>query len=516
MMPAVYLIGAGPGNTYLITVRGQNLLKQADVIIYDYLANDILLDLTSPGAEKIYVGKHCGKHTMDQDAINALMYAKAREGKRVVRLKGGDPFVFGRGGEEAAFLRSRGIPYEIVPGVTSASAALAYAGIPLTHRSFASTATIVTGHEDPLKENSGINWSALAQMSGTLVIFMGVKRLPGIVGRLVERGKPENTPAAVIRLGTTPRQQTVTGTLENIAERVNDAQLGPPALIVVGEVVRLREQLQWYESLPLFGKSILITRSAHQAAFLSEQLSLLGAEVIHRPTIEIRPPGSFAELDACLQRGNEYNWVLFTSVNGVRAFSQRMKELGVDIRLFHAAKFAGIGAATRKALGELGIRVDFVPEKFSAEGFIREFQEQYTDFSGMKVLFPAANIARDVIPDKLRELGAEVFHVTAYETAAPEHSSRDLRDVFNRHGVNLATFTSSSTVENFFALFPEQERQNITETLQAASIGPMTSRTLREHGVEPVIEADVHTIPGLIDAILKYYARRQEDSAAQA
>lgn len=501
----VYLIGAGPGNTFLITVRAQSLLKQADVIIYDYLANDILLELTSPAAEKIYVGKRCGKHTIEQDAINNLMLEKVRQGKQVVRLKGGDPFVFGRGSEEAAFLSDNGIPYEIVPGVTSATAALAYAGIPLTQRSLASTATIITGQEDPNKDASGINWSALAQMTGTLVFFMGVKRLPDIVQRLLQHGKSKDTPAAVVRLGTTPRQQTVTGTLENITERVKEAQLAPPALIVVGEVVRMREKLQWYEFLPLFGKSILITRSAHQAAQLSERLSILGAEVIHLPTIEIRSPKSFTELDECLQRGNEFDWVLFTSVNGVRAFAQRMKELDLDIRLFRNAKFAGIGSASRKAIRELGVRVDFVPEKFSSDGFIKEFQKRFPDLTGAKVLFPAANIVRSAIPEKLRELGADVTLVTAYETAAPEHSSDEIINLFDKHSVNLVTFTSSSTVENFLALFPEHDLQKIKRKLNAASIGPMTSKTLRNHGIEPLIEAEVHTIPGLIEAIVTHY-----------
>ena len=322
---------------------------------------------------------------------------------------------------------------------------------------------------------------------------MGVRRLPDIVNRLLQHGKSKDTPAALIRLGTTPRQQTVTGTLENITERVKEAELAPPALIIVGEIVKMREKLQWYEFLPLFGKSILITRSAHQAAQLSEELS------------EIRPPKSFTGLDECLRRGNEFDWVLFTSVNGVRAFAERMKELDLDIRLFHKAKFAGIGDASRKAIRSLGVRVDFVPEKFSSDGFIKEFQERYPNIRNTKVLFPASNISLSVIPEKLRELGAEVDLVTAYETAAPEHSPGEITKIFDKHEVNLVTFTSSSTVENFFALFPEHGLQNIKRKLNAASIGPMTSNTLRNHGIEPLIEAEVHTIPGLIEAIVAYY-----------
>ncbi len=505
----VYLIGAGPGNTLLITVRGQNLLKQADVIIYDFLANDILLELTSPDAEKIYVGKHSGYHIKEQSEINALLVEKAKEGKNVVRLKGGDPYVFGRGGEEAAYLKENGIPFEIVPGITSATAALAYAGIPITHRGLASCATIITGHEDPEKENSDINWESLAKMNGTLVFFMGVKRMPVIIEKLIRHGRPPETPAAVVRYGTMPQQKTVCGTLTDIVELVNQQGLKPPALFVVGDVVKMRDTLQWYESLPLFGRSILITRSIHQASALSEKLSVLGAEVIHRPTIEIRLPDDCSELDMCLKNGEEYDWVIFTSTNGVNSFTERLAANDLDIRKFHKAKFAGVGKATRKAIRKLGVRVDFTPEKFTADGFVEEFKMQYPDLNGRKVLFPAAKIARDVIPDELRTLGAEVIRVTAYETKKPEYSTREMIDLFDRHDISFVTFTSSSTVENFIEIFPEEDREEIKKRLKAASIGPMTSKTLRKNGVEPVLEAEEHTIPGLVDAIVRYCGKEE-------
>ncbi|MFC1556393.1 uroporphyrinogen-III C-methyltransferase [candidate division KSB1 bacterium] len=512
-MKKVYLIGAGPGNTYLITVRAQTLLMLADVVIYDYLANDILLEFTSPSAEKIYVGKQAGCHVMEQDEINRLLKEKVESGRTVVRLKGGDPFVFGRGGEEAIFLKKEGIPFEIVPGVTSATAALAYAGIPITHRGLSSCATIITGHEDPEKQNSDINWDALAGMNGTLVFFMGVKRLPKIVEKLICHGKPASTPAAVVRSGTTPQQQTVTGTLENITEKVEKAGLQPPGLIVVGDVVQLRDSLKWFESLPLFGMSILITRSVHQAKNLSEQLSVLGAEVIHRPTINILPPEDCSALDECLKRGGDFDWVIFTSTNGIQSFAERLRACDLDIRVFVKAKFAGIGAATRRAIRGLGVRVDFAPRKFTSAGFVEEFQQMYPDLTGQKILFPAADIARDIIPEELSRLGAVMTRVTAYRTVAPDYQPEEFTTLFERHTIDLITFTSSSTVENLIDIFEKNRQTGLIDEVRAASIGPMTTKTLREHGIEPVLEAKVHTIEGLVEEIIEYNRARKDSGA---
>ncbi|MCP4724311.1 MAG: uroporphyrinogen-III C-methyltransferase [bacterium] len=501
----VYLVGSGPGNPYLMTIRGQDLLKNADVIVYDYLANDVLLDLASPETEKIYVGKQAGDHTKEQDEINKLLVQKAQDGKNVVRLKGGDPFVFGRGGEEAEYLKEHGVKFEIVPGITSATAALAYAGIPLTHRGLASAASIITGHEDPEKDNSDINWQALAAMNGTLVFFMGVRRLPFIIRKLIENGKSGSTPAALIKLGTLPQQQTVTGTLDTIVNVVKESGISPPALIVIGEVVKMRDKLQWFESLPLFGRSIIVTRSHNQTREFTGELSILGAEVIHRPAIDIIPPESYSDLDECLQKGGEYDWIIFTSVNGVRAFAHRINELDLDIRIFTKAKFGAIGSMSGKAVRELGVKVDFVPENYTSTGFVTEFKEKYSDLSGSRILIPASDLARDIIPDGLSDLGAEVIPVTAYRTAAPAYSKEDMRSLFIDRMIDLVTFTSSSTVDNFFLQFSENDLEKVKSKLNAASIGPMTSDTLREHGIEPVLEAEIHTVKGLTGAIIEYF-----------
>ncbi|MFC1492372.1 uroporphyrinogen-III C-methyltransferase [candidate division KSB1 bacterium] len=501
----VYLVGSGPGNPQLMTLRGKELLENADVIVYDYLANDILLDLASPESENIYAGKQAGSHSMEQDEINALLVRKAEEGKNVVRLKGGDPFVFGRGGEEVEYLKEHGVDFEIVPGITSATAALAFAGIPLTHRGLASAASIVTGHEDPEKDDSDINWEALAAMNGTLVFFMGVRRLPFITLKLIENGKAGDTPAALIRLGTLPQQQTVTGTLDTIVDIVNDAEIVSPALIVIGDVVKMRDKLQWFESLPLFGRSILITRSRSQTREFTGQLSILGAEVIHRPAIEIIPPENYSELDECLQKGGDFDWIIFTSVNGVRAFAQRMIELDLDIRIFSKAKFAAIGSMSGKAVRELGVKVDFVPEDYTSTGFITGFREKFSGLSSSRILIPCSDLAREIIPDGLSGLGAEVNPVTAYRTAAPEYSGDDMRSLFADRTIDLVTFTSSSTVDNFFKHFSENDLEMLKSKLNAASIGPMTSETLREHGVEPVLESEIHTIKGLTGAIIGYF-----------
>ncbi len=502
----VYLVGAGPGDPYLMTLRGKDLLEQADVIIYDHLVNNALLNMTSPETENIYVGKQSGRHTLSQVEINELILKKSEEGKKVVRLKGGDPFVFGRGGEEAEFLKENNIVFEIVPGITAATAALAYSGIPLTHRGIASAASIVTGHEDPDKDESDINWEALAVMNGTLVFYMGVKRLPFIIEQLKKFGKPVSTPAALIRMGTLPRQRTVTGTIENIVDKAEQGGIKPPALIVIGDVINMRDKLKWYENLPLFGKTIIVTRSHSQTKEFAGKLSILGAEVIHRPAIEIIPPEDYSELDESMQNGKVYDWIIFTSVNGVRAFAQRMKERDIDIRTFGKASFGAIGSASGKSVRKLGVKVDFIPEEFTSEGFINYFRGRYPEMKGKRVLIPSSDLARDTIPKGLSEMGAEVETVTAYRTVPPGHTAGDLKDLFTEKKIDLITFTSSSTVDNFFNQFAKDDLLSIKEKLAAGSIGPMTSDTLREHGFEPVLEAKEHTIKGLTESIIEYFS----------
>ncbi|MGD8770441.1 MAG: uroporphyrinogen-III C-methyltransferase, partial [Desulfobacterales bacterium] len=396
MKGKVYLVGAGPGDPGLITVKGLECIKNADVLIYDYLASPILLKHAQKHAEILYVGKKGGDHTLSQDEINTLIAEKAQKGLTVTRLKGGDPFIFGRGGEEAEILVKNGIPFEIVPGVTSAIAAPAYAGIPLTHRKFTSTLAFVTGHEDPLKEESSIDWAALAKGIGTLVFLMGVKNLPFITHRLIHHGMDPDTPVALIRWGTTPRQTTVTGTLHTISERAKDAGFKPPAIIVVGHVVKLREMLKWFENRPLMGLRIVVTRAREQASELVERLSDLGAECLECPTITVVPPDDFNPLDTAIQNLSTYEWLVFTSVNGVNFFFNRLYEKNKDVRALRNVNTAVIGPATAKRLFDFGLHSDIVPESYRAESIIKAFGDK--DINGKKILLPRAKEARPILP----------------------------------------------------------------------------------------------------------------------
>jgi uroporphyrinogen III methyltransferase/synthase len=387
----VYLVGAGPGDPELITAKGLRCIAEADVLIYDYLAAKALLHHARNDCERIYVGKKGGDHTLSQDGINRLIADKARDGKIVTRLKGGDPFIFGRGGEEAEILEQAGIAFEIVPGVTSAIAAPAYAGIPLTHRQYTSTVAFITGHEDPTKNESNIDWQALATGIGTLVFLMGVKNLPNIVEQLHKHGRASHTPVALVRWGTTTRQQTVTGTLENIVQRANEAGLKAPAIIVVGEVVGLRDTLQWFEKRPLLGKRIVVTRARAQASDLVQRLSLLGAECIECPTIEVVAPDSWQALDRALEKLSTYQWLVFTSVNGVQFFFDRLFKNGLDTRALGHLKTAAIGPVTAQRMRSLGLNTDIMPESYRAESVVEAFSKQA--IKGAKVLLPRARSA---------------------------------------------------------------------------------------------------------------------------
>ncbi len=497
----VYLIGAGPGDPGLITEKGRRAIARADVIVYDYLANRRLLSYAKPQAEKIYVGKKGGCHTLSQEGINELLVDLARRGKIVARLKGGDPFLFGRGGEEAEVLVEAGIPFEVIPGVTSAIAAPAYAGIPVTHREHTSTFTMVTGHEDPTKESSAIDWEALARI-GTIAFLMGMKNLPRICENLLRAGKAPETPVAVIRWGSTPRQKVVSGTLANIVEKVKEAGLGPPSIILVGEVVRLREKLNWFEKRPLFGKRILVTRTREQASKLVEGLEELGAECLEIPTIKIVPPESFEALDEAISRLEEFDWVVFTSVNGVRYFFERLWEKGKDARSLFKAKVAAIGVATAELIKNYGLLVDLLPKEFRAEGLLEAFSQE--DLAGKKILIPRALEAREILPEKLREMGAEVVVAPAYRTILPEESAEEARRAL-QEGVDVVTFTSSSTAKNLLKMLGEEAKSLLSKTL-LASIGPITSDTLRKAGLNPAIEAREYTIKGLIEAISEYFS----------
>ncbi len=498
----VYLVGAGPGDPELITAKGLRCIASADVLIYDYLAAKAFLDHARSDCECIYVGKKGGDHTLAQQGINDLIVAKALAGKVVTRLKGGDPFIFGRGGEEAEVLAAAGVAFEIVPGVTSAIAAPAYAGIPLTHREFTSTLAFVTGHEDPTKESSSIDWAALAKGIGTLVFFMGVKNLPKIVDRLLQHGRPADTPVALVRWGTTPRHRTVTGTLGDIVQRATDAGMKAPAIIVVGRVVELRDTLQWFERRPLLGKRIAVTRARAQASELVQRLTQLGADCFPCPTIEVVPPDDWAPLDAAIGRIAQYQWLVFTSVNAVACFFERLYLRGLDARALGSLKTASIGPSTAAALKRHGIHTDVLPETYQAEAVVAAFARRKV--AGCKVLLPRAKEARAILPRELTRMGAQVDEIVAYQTVQAVADQAELIARLQAGRIDMVTFTSSSTVTNFTKLMSGQSG-DLLQGVKVASIGPITADTARELGIESDIVAREFTIDGLCRAILEYY-----------
>jgi uroporphyrinogen III methyltransferase/synthase len=497
----IYLVGSGPGDPGLFTLKGVRCMEEADAVVYDRLAPEALLGYVSAGAEKIYVGKKPGDSTMSQEEINALLVDLGRAGKTVVRLKGGDPYIFGRGGEEALALKEAGLPFEVVPGVTSGVAAPAYAGIPVTHRNISTSVAFVTGHEDPTKGHSDVDWSKLANGSDTLVLYMGVGRLQEISAGLIVAGRERDTPVACVRWGTVPEQQTVTGTLEDIASRVAEAGLKPPAIIVVGEVVALREAgLDWYERRPLFGRRVVVTRARAQAGELSSELERLGAEVHEFPTIEISPPEDFGPLDAAIRELDSFGLIVFTSVNGVEAFLGRMRHHGLDIRAVpRDAKVAAIGPATAERIREAGLRADVVPDEYRAEALIEALAAD--SLAGQRVLIPRAKVAREILPEKLREAGAEVVVPPAYESVPSTEGQEELSLRLQTRQIDCVTFTASSTVENFVGAFGAEEAARLLAETRVACIGPITADTARKRGLRVDAEAREYTIPGLIEAV---------------
>ncbi len=503
----VYLIGAGPGDPGLITVKGLECVQKADVIIYDYLANERLLDHRRPDAELIYVGKQGSRHTLPQDEINALIVKKAREGKYVARLKGGDPFIFGRGGEEAEELADNGIPFEVVPGVTAATAVPTYAGIPLTHREHTASVAFVTGHEDPTKEESRLHWDKLATGIGTLVFFMGMKNLQHIADNLIAHGRSPETPVALIQWGTRTDQRVVTGKLNDIVPKVKEAQLGPPAIIVVGEVVRLRRKLNWFESKPLFGKRIVVTRSREQASVFSEMLIDRGATPIEVPSISVVPPSSWAELDKALDEIETYNGVIFTSANAVRFFIQRLRDRGKDIRALKGVMICAVGPKTAEALEQYGLKADLVPSEYKAEGVLAALGG--VRVKGQRFLIPRAKVARELIPDRLRELGADVTVAVAYENVRPEGDVERVKKLFEERKIAAVTFTSSSTVNNFVEILGQKEYKTVLKGAVIACIGPVTAKTAEEYGIQTDIMPKDYTIPALVEAMVEYFKNKQ-------
>ncbi|MHB1126278.1 MAG: uroporphyrinogen-III C-methyltransferase [Bacillota bacterium] len=503
----VYLVGAGPGDPKLITVKGLECIARSEVIVYDRLVSRRLLSYAPEGAELVYAGKSPHSHTFEQDRINALLVQKAMENKVVTRLKGGDPFVFGRGGEEAEALRDQGIPYEIVPGVTSAIAAPAYAGIPVTHRDYASSVAIIAGNEDPSREDDRIAWEHVAGEKGTLVFLMGVRNLPRIIKKLLDNGKDPATPAAIIRWGTRPEQQTVVGTLADIAERSDAAGIKHPALFLVGEVVNLREKLSWFEQRPLFGKRVVVTRAKGQAGSMMEKIEALGGEPWEFPAISVEDPEDYGPMDRAIANIENYNWIIFTSANGVQYFFKRLRHFNQDIRALHRAKLGAIGPRTREELERYGLVVEFVPEEYVAEAVIEGLRER--NMNGARVLLPRADIARNVLPEALRIQGAQVDEVDAYRTVKGRADAAALREMLLDGAIHAITFTSSSTARNFAELIPPGEIHDLLRGVTVASIGPITSRTVRELALTVDVEAEEYTVNGLIKALVAHFAAKK-------
>ena len=506
----IYLVGAGPGDPELITLKGIRAIDRADELVYDNLASPALLQYARPECEKIYVGKKAGSHTLPQKEINRLIVEKAAAGAVVTRLKGGDPFVFGRGGEEALEAAEAGLEFEVVPGVTAGVAVPAAAGIPVSQRGITSTVAFITGHEDPHKKKSDINWEQLANLSGTLVFYMGLGQLGSIAGKLISHGLDSGTPTAVIYRGTTELQRTVTGRLEDIERKVEQAGLEPPVIIVVGPVVGLRERLNWFESKPLFGLTVLVTRTREQASGFAKALGEYGARVIEMPTIRIAESPEPDKVIKAIGMLDEYDWLIFTSVNGVERFFAFLRAAGRDVRaLGHRASLCAIGPVTRAALEAYGLRVDLVPESYVAESVV-EALKGHGGLAGKRILLPRAEIAREFIPEALRALGAVVDEVAVYSTKieAPDNLDQVLASL-KKGEIDVVTFTSSSTVENFIKLVGKSTAAGLSGKTLVASIGPITADTAEKHGLKTDILAEEYTIEGLTEAIRNRFATRK-------
>ncbi|GAB4536706.1 MAG: uroporphyrinogen-III C-methyltransferase [Thermodesulfovibrionia bacterium] len=501
MKGKVYIVGAGPGDIGLLTIKGLKVLKMADVVVYDFHLNAQILNYINHSAEFIYAGKRGGFHSMSQDEINQTLISKAREGKVVCRLKGGDPFVFGRGGEEAEALAREGIGFEVIPGVSSAIAAPAYAGIPLTHRQYSSSFAVVPGYEDVTKEESSINWESLSTGAGTIVFLMAIKNISFVTKKLMENGRPPDTPVAVIRWGTRAEQTTIVSDLKNIADVIKENDIKPPATMVVGDVVRLRDTLKWFEKKPLFGQRILVTRE-HSEGF--ERLEELGAEIIEFPTIRIVPPTDFTELDNAIDRIESYHWLIFTSANGVKFFLKRFFEKDRDIRDLKGIKICAIGTKTEAEIKKFGIRVDLVPEEFNAEGLISAIAERCKSINGMRFLLPRAEVGREVLPERIKELGGEIDVPVTYRAIKPATHGKRLKRFLKEGRITIATFTSAQTFNNLLSIMGDDANELLKDVIIAV-IGPVTKRAIEKAGLMVHIMPKKATIEAMVDEIINWF-----------
>ncbi len=492
----VYLIGAGPGDPGLFTCRGAELLKTADVVIYDRLGTEALMVLANPQAKRIYVGKQPGKKAASQEEIHQFLLEEARLGLRVVRLKGGDPFVFGRGGEEALALKEAGIPFEVVPGVTAGIAAPAYAGIPVTHRAVAVGLSIFTGHEDPLKAESQLNLASLSKPGTTGVFYMGRKNLPKLAQRIIDLGRAEETPVALIEWGTYPRQRTVTGTLGTITQVAEEASIVPPCITIVGEVVALREKLAWFEDRPLAGKTVAVTRARVQASGLVKDLRSRGARVLEAPTVRIEGPADPAPLEKAVSEISSFQWIVLASPNAVGHCFAAMKRAGKDSRSLAGVRVAVAGPATAKALAEHGITADLIPKTYGAAGLLQALPQKIE--AKDRVFLPRSAIGKDELLEGLQGLAQEVVAVEAYQTVL-DTPPEEIRRCFENGEVDAVTFTSSSTVENFHRTFGHLDHSD----LKVACIGPSTHETALELGYEPDWMAKEATLDSLVECLVE-------------
>ena len=500
----VYLVGGGPGDPGLITVKGLECVRAADVIVYDRLIGEEILRAARPDAELIYCGKSAGRHSLSQDEINQVLVEQAQQGKIVCRLKGGDPFVFGRGGEEALELRRHGLGIEIVPGVSSAVAAPAYAGIPVTHRGVAVSFAVVTGHEDPTKDEAQADWRSLAGAVDTLVILMGVGQLASIVEELRAGGRAADTPVALVSWGTLPRQRTLVSTLGNVVQDAQAAGLQPPAAAIVGDVVSLRPQLAWFDNRPLFGRHVLVTRTREQASALSGLLQRFGATALEMPVIRVVPPEDSGPLDAALAEAERYDWLVFTSANGVRFVTERLAQLGQDVRALKGPRVAAIGPKTAAAAEQAGMRVSLCPDEYIAEALVEALQQE--GLAGRRVLLLRAEEARSTFPDRARELGAEVTVVTAYRTLPVEQLDPRAVEMLERGEIAVVTFASSSSVRYFATALGEERARSLLAKTCVACIGPVTAETAAGLGIGVDAMPEEYTIEALVEAIVAQFA----------
>jgi uroporphyrinogen III methyltransferase/synthase len=492
----VDLVGAGPGDPALITVQGREALARADVVVYDALVNRRLLDLAPAAAERIFAGRRRGRRALPQAVVNALLTRRAREGRRVVRLKGGDPFVFGRGAEELESLEAAGVPVRVVPGVTAGVGALAYAGLSPTHREAASGVAFVTGHADP-EAPGALDWPALARFPGTLVIYMGMAHLAAICRVLVRHGKLPGTPAAVVQQGTTPRQRTIVGTLADLPRRAAEAESGPPALVVVGDVVRRRQGPSWFERLPLFGRRVLITRPVGEAGPAADDVAALGAEALIAPMVRIEPPVDYGPLDRAIAGLAAFDWLVFTSLNGVHGFLDRLAEAGRDLRALGHLRLAAIGPATAEALARRGLRADVMPAAYRSEALAEALSPLV---SGCRVLLARADRGRPLLREALERV-ADVEQVAVYRNLDAEALPAEVAARLAAGTIDWVTLTSPAIAARFFALLPEAARSHVGRSIRMATISPVTSAAVREHGFDVAAETPVHTWPGLLDEL---------------